>query len=187
MSSRRTSLAPWVSFDWVMSGLRAIPEVWQQIERPAGRQRLVGWSLMGRVIEQQIRRGGSAVADLVARQEPVDKWRTLAETYGCGFVVVECVCSNVDVHRTRVEGRTRSIPGWYEITWAQVIATRESYVPLDEPKLVIDAVDALDENLVKVRRFLDEARQSRVVSEEPVQIGRGLNGDVDSVERIQQT
>jgi predicted kinase len=149
-----------VSFDWVMLGLRSIPEVWPHIEHPADRQRSVGWSLMGRLIEQQIRRGGSAVADLVARQEPVDEWKALAATYECGFVVVECVCSDADVHRARVDGRTRSIPGWYELTWAQVIGTRESYAPLDEPKLVIDAVDALGTNLVRVRRFLDGAGRS---------------------------
>jgi predicted kinase len=52
-----------VSFDWVMSGLRVFPELWADIELPVERQRSVGWSIMSRVIEQQLSRGASAVAD----------------------------------------------------------------------------------------------------------------------------
>jgi hypothetical protein len=60
--------------------------------------------------------------------------------------------------RERVEGRARSIPGWYELTWEDIERSRVNYVPLEEPKLVIDAVAPLDENLARVRRYLHDAR-----------------------------
>ncbi len=104
-----------VSFDWVMSGLRAIPEVWERIELPVERQRRVGWNLMSRVAEQQLRRGSSCVLDLVARDEPRHEWRDLAARYGAAFGVVECFCSDETVHRSRVKCRKRNIPGWYEL------------------------------------------------------------------------
>ncbi len=58
------------SFDWVMSGLRAFPDIWDVVELPVERQRAIGWSLLSRVAEQQLRRNASVVLDLVAREEP---------------------------------------------------------------------------------------------------------------------
>ena len=143
------------SFDWVMSGLRALPEVWPTVEHPAERQRRVGWSLLSRVAEQQLRRGSSCVLDLVARQEPCDEWRALAARLGARFALVECLCSDADVHRARIEGRRRDIPGWYELTWEGVQRSRDAYRPLSAPKVVLDAVDPVEDNLALVRRFLD--------------------------------
>jgi hypothetical protein len=68
--------------------------------------------------------------------------------------VVECVCSDADLHRARREGRDRAIPGWYELTWSDAVRAREALCTLAEPKLVIDAVQDLASNLVRVRSFL---------------------------------
>jgi len=146
------------SFDWVMSGLRALPEVWDHVEFPTERQRRVGWNLLARIAEQQLRRGSSCVLDVVAREEPVVEWRALAESYGAVFAVIECSCSDIDVHRFRVVGRQRGIPGWYELDWERVSRGRDRYEPLAEPKLMIDAVDTIESNLGRVREYL--ARQS---------------------------
>lgn len=141
-------------FDWLMSGLRAFPELWAAVEHPVERQRAIGWSLLGRVAEQQLLRDGSAVLDLVAREQPRHDWAELAARYGSRFHVVECICSDPDVLRTRIEGRTRAIPDWYELTWESVERSHANYVPLADPKLVIDAVAPLAENLDAVRRYL---------------------------------
>ncbi len=142
------------SSDWMMSGLRAIPEVWSAIEAPAARQRRTGWNLLGRVAEQQLRRGSSCVLDLVAQEGARTEWEELAQRYGARFGVIECVCSDLDVHRSRIEGRDRDIPGWYEMTWERVAAGRDRYVPLAEPKLVLDAVNELDSNLAETMTWL---------------------------------
>jgi predicted kinase len=144
------------SFDWLMSGLRAEPAAWAAVELPVERQRRIGWNLLSRVAEQQLRRGGSCVLDLVAREEPRTEWQALALRYGAHFGVVECLCSDEAVHRTRVEGRTRAIPGWYELTWDQVATGRARYLPLADPKVVLDAVDPLADNLERVRHELLE-------------------------------
>jgi predicted kinase len=136
-----------ISFDWVMSGLRVFDDVWSTVELPLEHQRSVGWSLMGRVIEQQLRRGASVVADLVAREAVVIEWRALAQRYGANFSVVECICSDAAVHRERVEGRQRNIPGWYELTWERVQQGRAAYPPLPDPKLTLDSIDPLESNV----------------------------------------
>ena len=142
------------SFDWLMSALRVFPDVWAEVELPVEKQRAVGWSLLSRVAEQQLRRGSSVVLDLVAREDPRREWERLAVQYGAAFSVVECVCSDPALLRKRVEGRNRSIPGWYELTWDHVERSRAAYVPLAEPKLVIDSVAPVSENLARVRGHL---------------------------------
>ena len=142
------------SFDWVMSGLRAVPEVWAQVELPVERQRRVGWNLLLRVAEQQLARGGSCVLDLVAREPVRAEGEALATRYGARWAVIECTCAEADLHRRRVEGRTRGIPGWYELTWDHVAGSRRHYVPLAEPKLVLDAADPIEANHARVRDFL---------------------------------
>jgi len=141
-------------FDWLMSGLRVEPAVWSAVETPVERQRRVAWNLLSRVAEQQLRRGSSCVVDLVAREEPRREWEALAERYGARFGVIECVCSDADVHRSRVEGRDRGIPGWYELDWERVARGRDHYRPLAGPKLVLDAVRSPADNLDTVRREL---------------------------------
>jgi predicted kinase len=150
------------SFDWLMSGLRAHPDVWSTIEEPAERQRRVGWDLLSRVAEQQIRGGRSCILDLVAREQAREEWAALAEDHGALFAVIECVCSDVDVHRDRVEGRRRDIPGWYELDWEWVERGRQRYEPLSEPKAVIDAVNPPEDNLDRVRRHLASIQSGRM-------------------------
>jgi predicted kinase len=150
------------SFDWVMSGLRALPEVWAHIEVPVERQRRVGWNLLSRIAEQQLRRHSSCVVDLVARDEPRAEWAALADRCGAGFAVVECTCVDVDLHRSRVEGRDRAIPGWYELAWEQVQYGRERYQPLAGPKVVIDAAQSVEANLALVMAHLRQPQSGRV-------------------------
>lgn len=142
------------SFDWLVSALRSFPDVWDAVERPRVKQRQVGCALISRVVEQELRRGASVVIDVVAREEARAEWAQLAATYEASFDVIECVCSDLSIHRERVESRERAIPGWYELSWGDAERGRAAYTPLREPKLVIDAVDPLDGNLEKVVAYV---------------------------------
>ncbi|MCP3880400.1 MAG: ATP-binding protein [Sulfitobacter sp.] len=142
------------SFDWLMSGLRVDSEVWGAVELPVEKQRRTGWNLLSRVAEQQLRRGSSCVLDLVCREEIRTEWADLAGHYGALFRVVECVCVNETLHRSRVEGRDRNIPGWYELDWDRVALGRQRYIPLEGPKLQIDAEAPLNANLDEVMHWL---------------------------------
>lgn len=143
------------SFDWLMSGLRALPEVWDATENPVERQRRVGWNLLSRVAEQQLRRRSSCVLDLVAREEPRTEWSLLAASHDAKFTVIECTCSDESIHRSRVEARDRGIPGWYEMKWEWVEKGRRLYVPLDGPKLELDAVQPVEANFATVQEWLN--------------------------------
>jgi predicted kinase len=144
-------------FDWLMSGLRAFPEIWAAVEYPVEQQRAIGWSLLSRVAEQQLQRSASVVLDLVAREQPRDQWQQLAARYEADFHVIECICSDPAVLRERIDGRARSIPAWYELSWEDVERSRSNYVALAQPKLVVDATVPFDENLAAVRRYLHDS------------------------------
>lgn len=143
-----------VSFDWLMSALRSHDDVWSTIEKPVELQRRIGWDLLSRVAEQQLRGGRSCILDLVAREQPRDEWARLAERHSALFAVIECVCSDIDIHRSRVDGRHRDIPGWYELNWERVERARQLYEPLSEPKVVVDAVNPPEGNLDRVMRHM---------------------------------
>jgi predicted kinase len=149
------------SFDWLMSALRSHGDVWSVVEAPVDLQRRVGWDLLSRVAQQQLRSGRSCVLDLVAREQPRKEWAQMARDHGASFAVVECVCTDLETHRIRVDGRRREIPGWYELEWEWVERGRRLYEPLDEPKVVIDAVDPVPENLRLVMRHLEAERVPR--------------------------
>jgi predicted kinase len=141
-------------YDWLMSALRATPDLWQTVELPVERQREIGWALLSRVAEQQLRRGADCILDLVAREAPVRAWRTLAAAYGAPFHVIECVCADAAIHRARIDGRTRGIPGWYELSWEDVERSRRNYAPLPEPKLVVDTTEDVQANLERALAYI---------------------------------
>jgi predicted kinase len=142
------------SFDWLMSGLRVFSDVWATVEEPVEHQREVGWSLLSRVAEQQLRRGSSVVLDLVARDVIVAEWAVLAARFGARLSVIECFCTDADIHRSRIEGRSRDIPGWYELTWERVERGRNLYPALSADKLVIDAINPLAHNVAEALAYV---------------------------------
>jgi len=67
--------------------------------------------------------------------------------------VIECICSDVDLHQERLKGRQREIPGWHELEWSEVERVRSYYVPWNENRLVLDMVQTFDENLTAALEY----------------------------------
>jgi len=99
--------------------------------------------------EENLRIGRSIVIDAVNPVEaPRSMWRSLATRLDIRLKVVECVCSDVQIHRQRVEGRVRNIEGMAEITWANVLQRRAEYEPWSDPRLVLDTAHKTVETLI---------------------------------------
>lgn len=149
--------APVLSHDWAMSGLRPFPEVQEALDAMGQRgHRGVGWSLLWALARSQLRLGSSVVLDGVARQPEVDGTRRVAHEEDAGAVVVMTSCADAELHRSRVEGRKRHIPNWYELDWDQVHRTRSTWAPPSGLDLVLEAETAVDENADAVRSLLAE-------------------------------
>ena len=81
-------------------------------------------------------------------------WTELAGEFGASWLPIECVCSDVRLHRARLETRTRGIPGWQELTWAEVERVQGYFDPWDEERLVLDSVVPLSENIERALQYV---------------------------------
>ena len=137
--------APLIAHDWAMSGLRPFPEVRAALDamEPPGHGR-VGWSLLRALARSELRRGSSVVLDGVARAPEVEALRLFAEEEGARYLVVMTECSDLELHRSRVIGRDRGIPGWYELDWSHVERSRKIWDPDMAADLKVDTANPLE-------------------------------------------
>jgi len=117
------------------------------------------YDVMSALAAEQLALGQPVVLDSVATTETIrEPWRRTAEHHAAPLRVIECVCSDERVHRSRLEQRRRDIPGWYELTWSGVEDVRARYEPwraaIDgEQHLVLDAVTPLAANIAAALAF----------------------------------
>lgn len=117
-----------------------------------------GWAsyeLLSALAETQLRLNQSAILDSVAAVESIRKsWRDLAQNHHARFKVIETICSNQSIHRSRLNSRERNIPGWYELDWDEVERVRQRYEVWQANRLIVDALTPFDSNLRRVLDFL---------------------------------
>ena len=68
------------------------------------------------------------------------------------FSWVMTECSDQELHRSRVDGRERGIPGWYEFDWSHVEESRKSW----DPDMAVDLKVDTTEPLATIRRVLGD-------------------------------
>lgn len=148
--------APAFAADWHMGALKSSGVLYGS---DAAAHQAVYFDLVETLVIRQLRLGLSAITDCVVPEEVEARWRGLADDYGATFSLIECTCSDVELHRSRVETRKRGIPGWHEIDWDHVEAMKKKLQPLQVEKLVVDAVNPLESNLQAIVDYLSRSRQ----------------------------
>ena len=68
--------------------------------------------------------------------------------------MIECICSDEAVHHARLNVRQRGIPGWHELDWSDVEHVKAYYAAWDEERLILDAVNSLEENIAAALLYL---------------------------------
>jgi predicted kinase len=149
-----------LAHDWAMSGLRPYPELQSALHAVDFGHRRVGWSILSALARSELRRGHDVVLDGVARTQEIERCRTVAAEEQAHLVLVVTECADAAVHRSRVEGRGRGIPDWYELDWDHVQRTRDTWVPVADADLVLDATTSVPQNLDLLRSLLDHARSN---------------------------
>lgn len=115
----------------------------------------VGYELLTTLAARQLELGQSLILDSVASTESIrSKWRSLAGSYRVAWKVIECLCSDETVHRSRLARRKRGIPGWRELDWSDIQKVASYYAPWSEPRLILEAVNPLDVNLALALAYL---------------------------------
>jgi predicted kinase len=132
--------APVFAWDWLMAALTPftpIQEALRGMDAPS--HRAVGWSLALQTARAQARRGLDVVLDGMARADDVAEFRALGREVGASSTVVLTTVDDPQVQRARIEGRERRIPGWHELSWAEVERSRAGWVPPTDVDLVLDS------------------------------------------------
>lgn len=105
---------------------------------------VAAYEVVAAVAAHQLALGVGCIVDAVsAVEEARETWRRLAAATEAPLRVVEVMCSDVDLHRRRLESRRRNIPGFYEPTWESVVARRADYRPWPDPRVVVDTARPL--------------------------------------------
>jgi hypothetical protein len=113
-----------------------------------------GYELLTILAERQFMLGQSVILDSVAASQSIRRtWHQLSEHYGAGWRVIECLCSDESVHRSRLKDRKRNIPGWHELEWSEVERVRQYYVPWEGEHLMLDMIHPFDENLFAAKVY----------------------------------
>jgi predicted kinase len=155
--------APVLSHDWAMSGLRpyAVLQLALESMEPPGHQ-AVGWSILYALARAQLRRDSSVVLDGVARPPDIERCRKVVEDEGGRLVVILIECADLETHRSRVEGRDRAIPDWYELDWDHVQLARASWEAPGRVDLSLQATDTPQRNRESLADLLQDVQAGRV-------------------------
>jgi len=108
------------------------------------------------VAEDNLRLGRTVIADSV-NPWPLtrDAWRAVGARAGVPSIDVEITCSDVHLHRRRVETRTSDVPGLELPAWSTLV--ERDYRPWDRERLVIDTARSdVDESVRKIREAISE-------------------------------
>ena len=147
--------APVLGWDWVAGGMLGHPGVRAALDAGTKEEyRAIGWSVLWNLATAELRAGRPVVLDGVARAPEVERTRRLAHEHAAGCAVVVTRCRDRALHRSRVEGRVRAIPGWHELDWPSVERTLGDWTEPEEVDLVLDAGDPLDANAAALRSIL---------------------------------
>jgi predicted kinase len=149
----RTVRAPAFAGDWLMGGLRPAHAALGKLDRPAY---VAAWfGLLRTLVTRQLMLDQSAVVDDLVSDDQFVQWRETAGRFAARLFLIECVCSDEAVHRVRIESRVRGIPGWHEVGWDHVERMRAEVLPLTADRLIVDAMEPVEDNLRRVLSFIE--------------------------------
>ncbi|MCP5059201.1 MAG: ATP-binding protein [bacterium] len=142
--------APVFAKDWLEASLLQSGVVAQE------QLGIVGYSLLTTLARRQLALGQSAVLDSVASTSPVrETWRAMALEFDASWFVIECICSDSELHRRRLGQRQRGIPGWPELEWSEVERVQRYFAPWNEERLILDSVNPISENVASAIAYVD--------------------------------
>jgi predicted kinase len=110
----------------------------------------VGWSILNALARAQLRQGRSVVLDGVARSPEIEDCRESARSEAARLVVVATQCSDPAIHRSRIEGRRRRIPNWYELDWNHVERSLATWNQPAGADLYLDTASSWEDNIARL-------------------------------------
>jgi predicted kinase len=108
----------------------------------------MGYAVVNALAAENLKLGRIVIADCV---NPVQAsrlgWRQTALQNSARVVEIEVVCSDLALHRQRVESRSSDISGLKLPTWDEIV--NKHYEPWDREHLVLDTADGSLDHLLE--------------------------------------
>lgn len=102
---------------------------------------LAAYLVAEEIARRELEAGRTVIVDAVNAVEAARlQWRDLAEQTDARLLVIEVVCSDEVLHRTRLEKRERGLPHLDEITWRAVEQSLDGYAPWTGPSSALPRV-----------------------------------------------
>jgi predicted kinase len=147
----RTLKIPVFAKDWIEANLVTSGLTSNNKDHLLG---FAGYNLLTLLAERQLKLQQSVILDCVASTETIRAtWKELAERFDANWLVIECICSDENLHRERLTERERGIPGWYELEWKDIENVKSYFIPWCEPRLILDAVNSYETNFSKALAY----------------------------------
>jgi predicted kinase len=126
-------------------------------DQPTG---LAAYLVAEEIAQKELDSGRTVIVDAVNAAEAARlQWRDLAERADVRLRVIEVVCSDEALHRSRLEKRERGLSHIEETTWRAVEQSLEGYAPWTGPssalpRVTIDSVESLGRNVDAALAFI---------------------------------
>lgn len=115
-----------------------------------------GYELLSESAKICLESGNSVCLDSVCGFNRIRNiWKEVSDKYQANFKVIECICSDENVHKARLESRKRNIAGWHEIDWNEVLRVKSYYQPWELPILRLDSINNLEDNFIQIASYLN--------------------------------
>lgn len=120
------------------------------------------YRIVSTIVAANLALGQTLIVDAVSGvAEAKAWWPSLAETAGVSLAVIECICSDSRLHRSRLERRERGLESFPEPSWDDIERRREEWVPWTIAHLVVDAVRSLDANVADALAYVAESADNK--------------------------
>ncbi|MEY9907530.1 putative kinase [Catenulispora sp. MAP12-49] len=149
------------SMDWRLGALTPFRVLTDENVDPLAETMLIA------ALARQLQLGLDVVLDATGHEVVSrERCRRVTESLGARFVGVECLCSDPEMHRSRVEGRDRGIPGWRPtVPWEHVVRMQGMWETWPEPHLVMDS--AKQDAATTLKLVLDAVAEARAGTPQP--------------------
>jgi hypothetical protein len=118
----------------------------------------LAYDLMTALLQEQLEIDLSVVIECAVGDELREEWRRITNSAGATFLIIDTICSNVEVHRQRFEARGPTWRGEIGQTWNALDKARTDFCPHPEALLVADSVRSVQENVESIVALIGDWR-----------------------------
>ena len=126
---------------------------------PKEKTGIAAYRVVEAIAAENLKLGLTVIIDAVNPvEEARQMWRDLAQRFEVPVYFIECLCSDDQIHKARIEKRVRNIAGMPETTWDRVQERKAEYEEWRDARLSLDTAYETPEALItRAMKYLQAA------------------------------